>query len=112
MMREAEVTGQTDVQPATLIRPSTCYPILANVVHEPMLILHSLAGICAAVLGGVGWLQYSAGTGSLGRALLFSLMGALLPYAVALCWAILVVPPKPSAILASLRNLFRDRPEN
>lgn len=74
-----------------------------------MLILHSLAGICAVVLGGVGWLQYSGGTGSLGRALLFSLLGVVLPYAVALCWAVLVVPPNPSAILASLRNLLRDR---
>jgi hypothetical protein len=81
-------------------------------LNEPMLILRFLAGICAVVLGGVGWLQYSTGNGSLGRALLFFMLGALLPYAVALCWAVLVAPPNPSAILASLRNLFQDRPKN
>jgi hypothetical protein len=77
-----------------------------------MLILRFLAGVCAVVLGGVGWLQYSTGDGSLGRALLFSLLGGLLPYAVALCWAVLVAPPNPSATLTRLRNLFQDRPEN
>jgi hypothetical protein len=68
-----------------------------------MRILHVLAAICAVVLGGVGWMQYSAGLTSIGSVVLSTLVGALLPYLVALLWTFLVVPP---AIGAGIRQLF------
>lgn len=61
-------------------------------------VLHVLAILSATVLGLLGWSQFDAGLATWWQAALLALFGAVLPYGVALGWALSVAPSLPASI--------------
>jgi hypothetical protein len=74
-----------------------------------------LALFCAAVLGGVGWLQFLAGEISVWKVAVYAVAGGLLPFLYAFAWALLVVPPSLAPLLrrcsGALSRMFMNERE-
>ena len=67
----------------------------------------ALIALCAAVLGGIGWLQFLAGEIPAWKIVGYGAAGALLPLVIALAWALLVVPPSLGKVIRGSRDALR-----